>query len=415
MSYRYVPSVGVDWSVSPPALQVALTDESGECPPRVINPPSLLPSYASPAAQFLQPVAGQPTGFLIPANTCVTVGSPPFVWQAAADMTIADAQTLLDVGTSFTPGRDYYAFLVMATPGTVNLVVSLDVNGPAGAAAGTFRLIGGFHTLCVAVNAGLTYVRGGITVPHSLAGFAAGSILPQSFWDLKHRPRSDRILPVGMVYEKYLGIWVDIYLQSGTGTATVSAFQGGITNTRQYVDHVEDMGCCLDAQGNPCGKILLSDEEFAMMALGANEQTLVNGASQTAAQSGGAGGRSDTAGRRMISDCGCEEPNGSMWQWLRTFGAGSLGAQNITGATQIENPWSTGVGMGTVPQDTAPSQPRAQSGGKGQFYGVQTPLLAGGSWANPAAAVGSRSRDGTYARSSANATVGGRGRVRAGP
>jgi hypothetical protein len=177
-----------------------------------------------------------------------------------------------------------------------------------------------------------------------------------------------------MVYIESLDFWCDIYLQSGTGTNTKSAYKGAITRNRQYVDFVEDQFCVR--------KELLDDGEFAAAALGSNEKTAVLGASETGATSGGAGGRKDTANRRMISIYGVEEGCGSIWQWLRsTSAAGGSG-------------WF------------------AQSGDKGDLYGNCYVLLAGGYWSD-GANCGSRARSANASRAMAIAYVGGRGRSRA--
>jgi hypothetical protein len=200
-----------------------------------------------------------------------------------------------------------------------------------------------------------------------------------------------------MVYIPALDFWCDIYLQSGSGANTKSAYQGAITRSRQYVDFVEDQFCV--------NKELLDDGEFAAAMLGSNEQTAVNGASETAATSGGAGGRKDTANRRMISIYGVEEGCGSLWQWLRTTSAGGLQGTIIG---QLETTPTYGD---IVMSRAGGSGPYGQAGGKGSFWGLAGALLAGGYW-HIASDCGSRSRTASHARSVANANIGGRGRCR---
>ncbi len=148
------------------------------------------------------------------------------------------------------------------------------------------RLIGGFHALCADAGTGMTYTEDYVEKPHPLDGYAAGDILPQSVWCLNHRPHSE---PEGMVYIPSLGFWCDIYLASGTGAATKSAYQGTISSIRTSGEFTEDMLLV--------NKVLLNDPEFSAAMLGSNETTSVAGASAAAAQTGGAGGRSDTMGR----------------------------------------------------------------------------------------------------------------------
>ncbi|WP_375638827.1 MULTISPECIES: hypothetical protein [unclassified Bartonella] len=61
--------------------------------------------------------------------------------------------------------------------------------------------------------------------------------MPNSVWCLNHRPRSS---PEGMVYNLWHNIWVDIYLQSGTGENAKSAYGVPITTNRSYADHAFD-------------------------------------------------------------------------------------------------------------------------------------------------------------------------------
>jgi hypothetical protein len=207
-------------------------------------------------------------------------------------------------------------------------------------------------------------------------------------WCLNHRPFSE---PEGMVYIENLDFWCDTYLQSWSGANTKSAYQGAITRSRQYVDFVEDLFCV--------NKALLNDEEFAAAMLGSNEQTNVNGGTETAAITGGAGGRVDTAQRRMLSIYGVEEGCGSLWQWLATTSAAGYdgGIYTAGGATAM---------------NASAYGPYDQSGGKGKFWGLADALLAGGAW-NASAGCGSRARSANAARSRADSHIGGRGRSRA--
>lgn len=164
---------------------------------------------------------------------------------------------------------------------------------PAGYTANNSRKIAGFHCLCA---------DAGVIAGHALTDFVAGDILPASIWDLKHKPRD--ATPEGMVYSAAIGKWVDIYLASGTGANTASVNGGTISDSRAWNDFVDD--------GAAVGKRLLRDAEFQAIAAGSNEQTNIAGS----ADPGVTGGHTDTAGRRMISNIGCEDCCGVMWQWL---------------------------------------------------------------------------------------------------
>ena len=301
-----------------------------------------------------------------------------------------DVPSILDTG-SLVGGKDYYVFRCPSTSDhQVVYKVSLSKTYPQEHLLHGITLLGGFHTLCTNAGSSMSYVEGGVTKQHPLNGYVAGDILPMSVWCSNHRPYSE---PEGMVYIPSLDFWCDIYLQSGSGANTKSAYQGAITRSRQYVDFVEDQFCVK--------KELLDDGEFAAAMLGSNEQTNI---ANSAFPSNGAGGHSDTTGRRMISIYGVEEGCGLLWQWLRTTSAAGLDG-TIYGQTD-DTP-----SYGYITMTQSSYGPYGQAGGKGSFYGLTLALRAGGAWYN-GADCGSRARAARYARSRADSYSGGRGRSR---
>lgn len=325
------------------------------------------PSVNAMYDQFIQPHTLSKTGFSIKASTylkLISASGEHFVFGGETDFSVPYAEQRLDVGTSLQAGRDYYIYLCLTTNTSgetaADIVVSLNSTFPTGYTAYTSRKIGGFHTLCASV---------GVINGHALSGYTAGKILPASFWDLWHRPSCN---PEGMVYIKELDIWADIYLQSGIGASTQSVNGGTTTDTRTYMDHVDDMAAV--------GKSLLSDEEFQVVAEGSNQQTNISGSANPVYT----GGHSDTAGRRMISNYGLEDCCGALWQWVQGGGWMSDGTA-----------WSTDW-----------------PGSKGQVYGSgKAGLLAGGDWSD-GAKCGSRCRYANGSRVSVHANHGCRGRAR---
>ena len=263
-------------------------------------------------------------------------------------------------------GKDFYIYACENNVTLPKIVLSVNSTAPSGYTSTTSVKIGGFHCLAVAV---------GTISGHSLTGYIVGDILPASVWDLKWKPRS---APEGMVYSAAANIWVDIYLMSGTGVNTKSVNGGTISDTRNWMDFIDDAGAV--------GKRLLRDREFQLIAAGCNEGTNITGS----ADPNTTGGHVDTAGRRMISNIGCEDCAGTEWQWLDEQ---------------------------TYQHDTDTFSMKNVTGGKGQLYTQGTygdsKLLAGGGWGD-AADCGSRGRFASLYRWSTGANVGGRAGVEPG-
>ncbi|UNE54995.1 phage major tropism determinant [Bartonella machadoae] len=196
---------------------------------------------------------------------------------------------------SLSAGKDYYVYLVSDEGQSHKFVLSENSTYPRDYTVNNSRKIGGFHTLCADV---------GTIEGHPLSGYRAGDILPNSVWCLNHRPHSS---PEGMVYDPSQDLWVDIYLQSGMGSNTRSAYGVPITTNRLQTDHLSDM---LRVK-----KALLDDTQFASAMYGSNEGSPIQG--KKAPSPKHSGGYRDTANRRMISHIGCEDGCGYVWQYLR--------------------------------------------------------------------------------------------------
>ncbi|MDD4986588.1 MAG: hypothetical protein PHQ43_12575 [Dehalococcoidales bacterium] len=278
--------------------------------------------------------------------------------------------TDLDVG-AVAAGTDYYVY-ACDNAGTLVFLISAASTFPAGYDADNSRKIGGFHTLCAAA---------GTIAGHTLTDHPQKGILPASVWDLKHRAKCQN--NAGMVYDSGRGIWVDIYLASGTGASTVSVNGGAISDSRTWLDFVDD--------GHAVGKRLLTDEEFQSIAAGSNEETNIVGSADPVTT----GGRSDTAGRRMLSDIGCEGCCGAMWQWLLDSSYRFDAAANHTHQVTVTGDPETAV-TGNPSADVAPGWAWYDlPGAKGSLYKQGTygdaRLIAGGYWGS-GAYCGSRSR-----------------------
>lgn len=314
--------------------------------------------------------------------------------------------THIDLTSDVTePGKDYFVYL--NDNEEVHAYTSKQSNG---------TYIGRFHTLCVAAgtltmiapaspssglkandkylvkpyreeddpdfyafyNKNITAVSVGakydvVTCQHPLSGYAAGDILPESVFCLTFKPNT--MFEDAMVYDKATDIAVDVYLQSGTGLNTRSAYNKTHTVNREPYNFMCDM--------LTVGKRLLRDNEFTSIALGSNEKTNISGSADATY----VGGHKDTNNRRMISAIGVEEACGYIYQWLQ----------------EVSSP-----GTGTT--DNWDSQ-TAMSDGQGAFgleYWAPHVAHAGGAWTN-GAQCGSRCRHFNPRRSLVSVYHGGRG------
>ncbi len=346
------------------------------------------------------------------------------------DTTVSTA-TDMDTG-AISNGADYFVY-ACDDSGSLVFKISLASTYPSGFTAATSRKIGGFHTLCVAVGnvAGTFTARAdstayslgdrrrpasansryyicitagttaasepaaftsddtetGTTITdgtakwkcegHDLNNYAVNSILPQSVWDLKHR--ADNLVGnAGLTYDPRTAAWVNIYLDSDDGTGGIqSVYEATTLDTIDWMDYRD----CLAK----VGMIMNDDGEFASLALGSNEETNIAGSADPVTT----GGHSDTAGRRMISNIGCEDCAGALSQWLRDTSANydadvAIGWLNLAGA-------------------------------KGSFYRPvdtdEIKLLAGGDW-SAVMDCGSRCRLSNHGCVNTNTYICGRGRSR---
>jgi len=349
-----------------------------------------------------------------PTNLGVYLNGKVYVVSAKTDYDLSVTATWDSIDPDYRiaatrAGKDFYVYAVEAAGNTLSVLISANASAPAGYTTTTSRLIGGFHCLCLSVGA----ITG-----HTLTNFATGDILPNSVWDYNFRPLC---APQGMVFSPMANLWVDIYLASGTGVNTKSVFGGVISDTRDWNSFVDDGGAVY--------KRLLYDPEFQLIATGSNEETNIAGSADPVTT----GGHTDTAGRRMIANNGCEDCCGVSWQWLidqsfRYDGGGHTHNNTITfrnpatgaptfklnGETKLNAVTDSGADevITNTSVDPAPAWAYYNLPGvKGSLYRQGTygdvKLLAGAAWGSVATS-GSRARGADNYRWDAAAAVGGR-------
>ena len=258
------------------------------------------------------------TTITTPSILMVNINNAGYILQSAEMINLSLTSSWDSDSSTYTTaanraGRDFYIYACVPTSGTVpTIVLSANSTVPTGYTATNSRKIGGFHCLCADV---------GTISGHPLSGYIAGDILPASAWDLLHRAESSN---EGMVYDKNTDMWVDIYLNSYTGTTAAKTIRlhstfGGViadgasTEKFHWFKGVDVL--MLDQ------KTLPTQREFMSLAKGSNEGTNIAGS----ADPNTTGGHTDTAGRRMISNIGCEDCCGVLWQWGIEGGGGNTG------------------------------------------------------------------------------------------
>nr|WP_278987705.1 hypothetical protein [Plesiomonas shigelloides] len=204
--------------------------------------------------------------------------------------------------SSLTLGDDIYIYACQHASGVAKIVCSKNSTSPAEYNTTNSRKIGGFHV--------------GRTRPYSARYDAAylpvTSIVPNSIWDLQHRPRCE---PTGMVEISPGGLWVDIYLNSvisGSWPEVVFGSRFGVQPVRSTGGYNElDLG-----QGIlNAGKRLPDVEEFVRYAYGAPPGA--DGNNNTAWAAATNTGPTTTGNvQRSVSCCNVADAVGNLWERL---------------------------------------------------------------------------------------------------
>lgn len=281
-----------------------------------------------------------------PTRLTVNISDAGYVLSAAISLDLNTAGNWDSTATDYTDpanraGKNFYVYACVPSSGTIpDLKLSANSTVPTGYTASNSRKVGGFHTLCVAV---------GTISGHTLTGYLQGDILPQSVWDLKHRPAAN---PEGMVYDAGTNKWVDIYLSS-VSSGELASINGAVVadGVSSPAFHWYKLAQWLSR----VKKRMLYQHEFVSASLGANQGTNITGSADPNTTTG----HTDTAGRRMISNIGCEDTCGAYYQW---------GSDSLSGGADS---WASAFDGN-------------DSGVAGQHYRPANRVLLGGCWADGA-------------------------------
>jgi hypothetical protein len=196
--------------------------------------------------------------------------------------------------SSLSLGDDVYIYAVQGDDGKADWMASANATYPDGHTESDSRKVGGFHFGRVRET----------SQAYDSAATLSEQIVPNSCWDLKHRPKCD---PTGMVEVIPDKLWCDIYLASeGPGswpdTVPESRYDATPLSGVEGYSQLDYSRLVRNA-----GKRLPDYSEFLMFAYGAPQGSVgVSGRSNTGQQSG--------YGFDCVSCLNVDQPSGNLYQ-----------------------------------------------------------------------------------------------------
>lgn len=340
---------------------------------------------------------------VVPDYMTINIGENGYVHNGTVTIDINN-ESNWDNNAYSTPanrkGKDFYIYACQPNIGTVpKILLSANSTVPSGYNEKNSRKIGGFHCECADV---------GIINQHPLSGYIAGDILPKSMWDLNHRPMS---APEGMVFDG--NKWIDIYLNSWDGNKLISTYNGVIADGESAKRFSGEL---FEEELRRIGKFLPLRNDYIHFAKGSNEGTNIAGSKDPNTT----GGHKDTNGRRMISNIGCEDCCGVLWQWTGDWWENSPAIKTGTtlnpGPTydatkyndKTEDRWLHNIGYGMWSDYSVTNKDVDGSKEYGQTWGIVIRARVGGGWGD-GSRCGSRSADLAYFSSIAESDAACRG------
>ena len=198
-------------------------------------------------------------------------------------------------------GDDVYLYAVQGNDGRATIIASTNITVPGGYTAATSRKIGGFH---------YGRVRP-IAQRYDLPFNPATQIVPNSVWDLQHRPTCD---PTGMVEVTPGGFWADIYLNSegsGAWPENIPVSRYGASPIKDDVYARSDFHLLL----RNAGKRVPTVEEFLTYAEGAPAGQDGNNTYAWSATTN-TGPTTTGAVDKSVSMFNVVDAAGNLWDWL---------------------------------------------------------------------------------------------------
>ena len=249
--------------------------------------------------------------------------------------------------TALALGDNVYIYAVQQASGIAKWVASYNSTVPSGYTTANSRKVGGFH---------YGYVRP-IANRYDTAFVPTAQIVPNSCWDLQHRPTCD---PTGMVEVIPGSLWVDIYLNSeGSGVwpenIPVSAY--GATPIKDDIYSRSDFHQLIAN----AGKRLPTVEEFLRYAEGA-PAGLDASNDQAWTATTNTGPTTTGAVAKAVSQYNVVDPVGNLWDLLDNHH--DLGGTFAWDSTVVDVGQDSAIARGSV------------------YHAAWRAAVGGGNWAN---------------------------------
>ena len=368
-SAEVLAGVDTERAVTPAGLKAALAS----------SPLASSPCYYSRSTLF----APAKTTIITPSRMWVNIALDGYIKEAAETLDLTLEATWDSISPDYRvaatrAGKDFYIYACAQLDGTFKYLLSANSTVPTGYTAANSRKIGGFHCLCVSV---------GTISGHTLTGYVAGDIIPNSMWDIQHRPASE---PEGMVYVSGLDLWVDIYLVSLSDGELKSVYGGVIADGASATKF---HGYRFDEYFGLIKKKALWQCEFVVASQGSNQLTNIAGS----ADPNTTGGHVDTASRRMVSNYGLEDCCGALYQWCRDSAEFTPG-----GTWTSPNYYLNGYNNKNIVYNSTIET------SQGQAAGIPRRVLVGNNWGG-GVSCGSRSSSWSSVPSALHSDIGCRG------
>lgn len=276
--------------------------------------------------------------------------------------------------TGLTLGDDIYLYACATDTGVAKILASKSATYPTGYTAATSRKIGGFH---------IGRIRG-VANRYDLAYVPVVGIVPNSVWDLQHRPTCD---PTGMVEVVPGKLWADIYLNSegpGTWPETVPVSRYGVMPLRDDTYARSDF----HQLARNAGKRLPTMEEWLCLAEGAPQGADGN---NDYAWSRTANTGPTTTGNvaKSISQLNLADTVGNLWEWIDNHYGLNIGAHAwLTAPANAGRDAAIPRGQAYTPASSGASGWRAWIGGGTWDDGARCGARCLHSDANPQNAIG---------------------------